>query len=347
MNWIKKNLLLLAGVLVALGLLGVAGWFWFTNKAAVAAVSAELNAKTQEFQTLMTRDPHPNQENIEAAKKEQQRVAALLEQTRKNFLPAASFPTNLDKETFKGLLETTIFEIGRNAERAGVSLPNSNKYDFTFKPQRGSVVFAPETLVPLANQVAEIKAICDALFQARVHSLISLRRIPVAKEDEGPTDFLVGKKPVTNTVTGAVSTPYEIVFQGFTTELAGVLEAFIRAPNCFIVKNLDVQTNLVAAAAEGGPVYYPTYTFPTEVTPQISPEEMMRRRYGLSGRYARRPTDGPMPYTPPPVASAPAVATTPVRRGPETVLDERSLKITMYIESVRLPEAPAKLKAAN
>src|SRR2546426_8392125 len=186
MTWIKKNILMLAGGLVALGLLGVAGWFWYTQKAAVDQVTADLDAQTKEFQALMTRETHPNQENIEAARKEQQRVAELLARTRKYFVPAASFSTNLDKETFKGLLETSIFEIERNAERSGVTLPNNNKYDFTFKPQRGSVVFAPETLVPLANQVAEIKAICGVLFQVRVHSLLSLRRVPVAKEDEGP-----------------------------------------------------------------------------------------------------------------------------------------------------------------
>jgi len=351
MNWIKKNIVLLAGGLVALGLLGVAGWFCYTQKTAVDGVTADLNALTAEFQGLMTRDPHPNQENIEAARKEQQRLAELLAQTRKHFLPAASFSTNLDKETFKGLLETTIFEIERNAERFGVTLPNNNKYDFTFKSQRGSVVFAPETLVPLANQITEIDSICDVLFQARVHSLLGLRRVPVAKEDEGSTDFLLGKKPTTNAVTGAVSTPYEIVFQGFTTELAGVLEGFYRVPNCFIVKNIDVQTNVVAAttAPEGAPAYpypYQTYSAPTEPFPQMSASEMMRRRYGLGpgGRYGRY-GEGPAPHVPPP-ASPPPLATTPVRRGPETVLDERPLRITMFVESVRLSES-AKLKAAN
>jgi hypothetical protein len=360
MDWIKKNLFLLASGLIALGLLGVAGWFCYQQKVAVDAVTTQLNEQTSRFESLMTRDPHPNEENIAAAKREQQRVGELLAEARKHFVPAGNFTTNLDKETFRGFLETTIYQIERDAEKSGVTLPNNNKYDFTFKAQRGSFVFAPETLVPLAHQVAEIKGVCDVLFQARVHSLLSLRRVPVAKEDEGPTDFLVGKKPTTNAVTGAISTPYEIVFQGFTAELAGVLEGFYRTPHCFIVKNIDVQTNVATAVTAEGIVpqpYYQPYPYPapsTAVPPQMSPGELMRRRYGLgpSGRPGSPMLERygiPAPAPPP---AAPAYATA-ARRGPETVLDERPLRITLFVESVRLPELVpsepprSRLRAAN
>src|SRR5205814_2033040 len=120
---------------------------------------------------------------------------------------------------FKDQLETTISDMMHDAEKAGVGLPNAPaKYDFTFKPQRSSMDFPPDTLVPLAMQVAEIKAICDILFAARVQTMVGLRRTPVAKEDEGATDYLFGRKPTTNTVASAVLVPYEIVFQGFTAE---------------------------------------------------------------------------------------------------------------------------------
>jgi len=343
MNWIKKNLFLVLGGLIALAMLGVAGWFWYTKKAAVDAVTTDLNSQTEEFQRLMTRDPHPNQDNIDAARREQEKLSAFLGQARQYFMPAVTF-TNLDKEAFKGLLETTIFELVRDAEKAGVNLPS--KYDFTFKTQRGSVVFAPETLVPLATQVAEIKALCDVLFRARVHSLVSLRRMPVAKEDEGSIDFLTGRKPVTNAVTGAVTTPYEIVFQGFSAELAGVLEGFYRSTNCFIVKNIDVQTNVIVSADSAVPApYYQPYAAPGATPTAQNPYDLMRQRYGLGpgGRY-NRPGEG-VPYTPPPVL-APTAPATPSRRGPETVLDEKPLKFTMYLESVRL-SPPARSKTAN
>src|SRR3989442_4758130 len=293
MNWLKRNLFLVGGGVVALALLGFAIFFLLTRKSMVDQVTAELNTRTEEWKQLVARDPYPNPENIERAKGEQKKLAEFLDQTRKFFVPVASFPTNLDGATFKNLLETTISVLVHDAEKSGVSLPSSNRYDFTFKPQRSSLDFAPATLVPLAMQVSEIKAICDVLFDARVHTLVGLRRAPVAKDEEGTAssaDYLSGRKPATNAVTGAVLAPYEIVFQGFSTELAAVLEGFYRSPNCFIVKNIDVQTNVVfASVGEFVPSYVPSYSFAPGVPPPVlNPYEQMRRRYG--DRYSRMPS---------------------------------------------------------
>jgi len=345
MNWLKKNLFLVLGGLVALGMLGFAVYFLLIQKQAVDEVTEQLNTQTQELKNLATRDPHPNQENIDIAKKEQKKVAGFLQACRKFFVPVATF-TNIDSAAFKDLLQTTISDMERDAEKAGVSLPA--KYDFTFAWQRKSVDFPQDTLVPLATHVDEIKAVCDVLFDARVHALTGLRRVPVSKEDTSVNDFLIGLKPTTNTVTGAVLTPYEVQFQGFTAELAAVLEGFYRSSNCFIVKNIDVQTNVVntaPGASQNGPsLFYPT------AAPSVAPErplsgaELMRRRYGLApgSRYgARPPIEAPTP-----APTTPGVFAPPVRRGPETILDERPFKVTMYIETVQLLER-AKLKAGK
>jgi len=345
MNWLKRNLFLVVGGVVALALLGFAIFFLLTRKNMVDEVTAELNTRTEEWKQLVASNPYPNQENIDRAKGEQKKLAEFLDQTRKFFVPVASFPTNLDGATFKNLLETTISALVHDAEKSGVSLPSSNRYDFTFKPQRSSLDFAPATLVPLAMQVSEIKAICDVLFDARVHTLVGLRRAPVAKDEEGTAssaDYLSGRKPATNAVTGAVLAPYEIVFHGFSTELAAVLEGFYRSPNCFIVKNIDVQTNVPSASVSEFVPSYTPYSFtpaPGVQPPALSAAEAFQRRY-FGGRYSRLPT---MP--PPVTVPAPNLAA-PTRRGPETVLDERPLKITMYVEAVRLFER-AKPKAAR
>lgn len=337
MNWLKKNLFLVAGGVVALGLLGFAIYFLLTQKDAVAEVTEQLSAQTTELQSLATHDPHPNQENIESARKEQKKLAEFLHNSRKFFVPVAGF-TNMDAAAFKELLQTTISDLEHGAEKAAVHLPA--KYDFTFSPQRKSMDFAPDTLVPLAMQVAEIRAICDVLFEARVHALTGLRRAPVAKEDTSTTDCLTGKKPTTNTVTGTVLTPYEIQFQGFSTELAAVLDGFYRSSNCFIVRNIDVQTNLVNIAPEAIPTVpfgltlYPT-TPPAGVAPRAQlPDDSMQRRYGI-GRYAQRP---PVATSPAPGVAAPGAFSPPPRKGPETILDERPFRVTMYLEAVRLAE---------
>lgn len=336
MSWIKRNIFLLVGGLVALGLLGYAGYYSYTEKTRVEEVTGLLNEKTTELKRLTTRDPHPNQGNIDLAKQEQVRENALIEKVRRFFTPVATF-TNLDSATFKNYLETTIFQLDREAKDAGVELPQ--KFDYTFGPQRKKVDFTPDTLIPLASRLAEIQVLCDVLYDARVHSIVSLRRVPVAKDDDSANDYLLGKKPATNSVTGAVSSPYEVVFQGFTSELAGVLNGFSRSPHCFIVKNVDVQTNSASATTPGDsvPIYYnPGTTAPGR---QISPQDMMRMRYGLGMR--NRYGGGPQAAPAAPVVAAPVTAA-PTRRGPETILDERPLKITMYIEAVTIPVAKPK-----
>ena len=350
MIWLKKNLVLVVGGVVALGLLGYAGFFLYSNITRVAEITGELAAKTEELKTLQTRDPHPNQGNIDAAKREQTKLGDFVGQARRFFVPVASF-ASLDSAAFKGLLETTIADLERDAQRGGVTLPS--RFNFTFSAQRTRVDFAKETLVPLAMQVAEIDAICNVLFRARIHSLVSLRRVPVAKEDEGAADYLVGRKAITNAVTGAVLSPYELTFQGFSAELAGVLDGFYRSTNAFIVKNIDVQTNVVMSAGTEmtTSTYFNSYAPPGATAPQppvLTPEQMMRQRYGvgsggLGDRYRSRPESIPVAPTVP----APGVVPS-VRRGPETVLDERPLKVTMYVEAVRLAEpAPESPKAAS
>lgn len=348
MTWLKRNLFLVIGGLIALGLLGFAGYNLYAKKQQVDAVTVDLNAQTEELKRLMTRDPHPDQENIDAAKREQTKFAEFLNQSRKHFVPVIKFD-KLDSAAFKELLEKTIAGLERDADRTGVDLPS--KYNFTFSSQRTRLDFAAETLVPLATQVAEIKALCDVLYQARVHSLVSLRRVPVAKEDEGAADYLLGKKPVTNTVTGAILCPYEMTFQGFSAELAAVLEGFYRSSNCFIVKNIDVQTNVVTVAdATSSPSYITPFLQPGAVTtqPSLTPAEMMRMRYGIGAnpmdRYRMRGERTSVP--PPATAPSTTVPSTVVRRGPETVLDERPFKVTMFVEAVRLTE-PARAGAAK
>ena len=59
MNWLKKNLFLALGGVVALGLLGFAIFFLLTRKQVVDEVTEQLNTRTQELKDLVSRDPHP------------------------------------------------------------------------------------------------------------------------------------------------------------------------------------------------------------------------------------------------------------------------------------------------
>jgi len=112
-----------------------------------------------------------------------------------------------------------------------------------------------------------------------------------------------------------------------------------------------VQTNAVTAA-EAVPSFTPYFTVAPGAAPQpqLSPGEMMRQRYGMGtgGRYGGMNRYGrPMIAPPPPGPTpGPGAFTPPARKGPETILDERAFKVTMYLEAVRLIER-ARSKSAK
>src|ERR1041384_6451967 len=120
MKWLKKNLALVIGGVTALGLLGFAIFFLLTKRQAVDEVTAQLNEQTEELKKLTTRDPYPNQENVESARREQKKRAEFLQNITQSFAPVASL-TNVDSGAFKHLLQTTISDLERDAEKAGVA----------------------------------------------------------------------------------------------------------------------------------------------------------------------------------------------------------------------------------
>jgi hypothetical protein len=345
MNWLKRNIPLVLGTVAALVFLGLAGFYLYQQKQKEGQVTAALEAQIAEWKRLTNRKPSANEENIESAKKEQARLAELLRSNREYFVPTATF-TNIDSATFKSLLEATIFNLEQLAARNGVSLPEP--YHFTAKRLRESVVFQEAELVPLAYQLVEIRALCQILFEARIHSLVRIRRVPISKQDVGSSEYLTGSKIVTNAVTGAVVTPYEVTFQGFSAEVAAVLTGLQQSRHAFLVKMVDVEH-----AAETGvlPMMDAPYPVPGVMpvpggpTPQTETDRM-RQRYGISpggrpggssmeSRYGGRP-GARMPGTPglPGPVYAPVA---PTRRGPETVLEEKRLKVTLTVDAVRLP----------
>ena len=97
--------------------------------------------------------------------------------------------------------------------------------------------------------MAEVKAICAVLFQAKINSLDNIRRERVSEDDlKGPqTDYLPDKS-VTNEL--AVLSPYEVSFRCFSPELAAVLAGF--ASCALRPDGQDDQRRIGAGGGAGG-----------------------------------------------------------------------------------------------
>jgi hypothetical protein len=145
-----------------------------------------------------------------------------------------------------------------------------------------------------------------------VHSLVSLRRASVSDSDMFGSENIPSRQPRTND--WAVTTSYELTFQGFSSELARVMEGLANAKQCFVVKSVGVgKAPEERARTAPVPIYMPP---PTGM-----------ERYGP--RYGAQPQFRPM---------APAAASTPRPQipGMKTVLDENRLRFTLLVDSVRL-----------
>lgn len=323
MAWIKRNLLFVVGLAVSVALLGAGVFYLSTTMDEADRVNAELDAKNQQLDGLVKREPYPNSENIEKVKEEQKRVEAFKKDARARFGRLVR-PESLDNASFKSLLEATIAGLTRQSERMGVKLPE--KYDFTFAEQRKNLQLATNTLAPLATQLNDLDNICRVLFDAKIHSLLALKRSGVASGEAVGSADLLTKKVGTNALAGASIHPYEISFQCFSTELGNVLAGFLNSPQAYVLKTINVErgstsstTDPNAAAVASGPV-----------PGRPGMDMAMARRYGLMGGGGNR-YGQPQPQ-------AQVAAPAPTRAG-ETVLEEKPLRVTIGLEVVKFAVA--------
>jgi hypothetical protein len=361
MDWIKRNLYFLIGSLVALVLMGLAGWYLYSKWQLNNEVLGKLDEQYAELKRLNEQNPHPGQgevDNIKGAKEQQKEMRAFIQKARQYFQLCPPIPVpesgKLTSQEFSSALSRTLDQIQRDATKASVTLPpkdsTSQPYSFSFAAQSKSLAYAPGSLEPLSVQLAEIKSICTVLIQAKVNSLDNIRRERVSDDDlKGPqTDYLT-EKSVTNEL--AVLSPYEVTFHCFSSELAAVLAGFAASPCGLLVKTINVES--APAAAAGTDAFAPGVTATPYAPPMPSPgasptmEARMAERYGMRGRagpgmggfsdrYGSRggPFPAAQPYVPP-VAPAPPAS----RGGLPISLDEKQLKVTLMLNAVK-PVAP-------
>lgn len=317
MLWIKRNLFLGVGGLLALGLLGVGGYYFFTNYENNNAVQEELKAAKVELTRLYALVPFPNPANIALAKAEQQRLQDAIRATQRSFSPLPY--QKVKGPAFKALLETTVDELQKKADQAGVGLPVPKGYAFTFGEQQKRFQISDLSFPTITEQLAEIKAICLILFDAKINKLTGLRRGRVSSDDPPAASDYHDLSPNRNLPSGAVVSPYIVEFTSFSSELATVLEGFYKSPNGLIVK--AVETKPIEEVAGGA-----APMIPTMVATNALPNQPIRRLPpGVPG--APPGTRPPRPAG----GAAPALG----GEGMKTVLDEHLLRITLWVDVLK------------
>ena len=210
MSWIKRNLAFVISLTVAAALLIGGAVYLFSAQSEAETATGELEAKKNEYDTLVKREPYPNAKNIDLAKAEQVRFNTLKSQALATFsqYPAAGV---LDDASFKALLTRTISDLEHSAERKGVKLPagadsasgSASKYNFTFNSQRRELRLPPSTLQPLVLALTDIRQFTEILFASKIHSLLQIKRSAIGTNELAGSGDILSKKVSTNTVIGA------------------------------------------------------------------------------------------------------------------------------------------------
>lgn len=305
MAWIKRNLFFVVGGILAIGLLGAAGYYNYKGWSHNTAAFDRLNEIYKQLQEYSSKKPSPGNDrinNIETAKAQENQLRDWIRQAGDYFKPIAPIPNTganaVSGEAFAAALRRTIDQMQHEAEAASVTLPP--KYKFSFEVQSSQLKIPPGSLGPLSEKLGEVKTIAEILFAARVNSLDGIQRVRISDDDTtGPqADYFEGHSVINDL---AVLTPFQVTFRSFSPEVGEVLARFASSPYGFIVKSVNVQLAGAAAA--------------------MSPE-----------------TAGPMQFQPPvpagpPVAPPPAA---PGKGGLQTVLNEQLLRVTLVVEVVKL-----------
>jgi hypothetical protein len=306
MGWFKRNMFFVIGVVVALGLLGAAGYYDYASWGHNQAAFTHLNEVYNQWSEAARQKPSPGSgavDNIAAAKEQEGKLRQWIGQTRIYFQPIAPIPkpTNgpVTSELFGDALHRTIAQLQHEAEAANVALPP--QYSFSFAAHMERLTFAPGSLNPLSVQLGEVKTISEILFGAGVNALDGIQRVRVSDDDaSGPLPDYLDDQQVTTEM--AVMVPYQVTFRGFSAEIARVLEGFAASPHGFIVKTISVQTAGVS----------------TVIPQAVTPDTSFRSGYNS-------PNGAPAPP-----------AQSPGKGGLQTVLNEQLLSVTLKIEVVKL-----------
>jgi len=308
MAWIKRNLFFFIGGLVAVGLLGAAGYYNYTSWSRNSDMLDKLKEIYATLNNLNDPSSNPGKGNVKTqdAKDQTKQLNDWLDQTKVWFAPIPPIPASspadpVTSETFAAALRRNIDIMQHEAEAANVQIQPD--YGFSFEAERSLVKFSPGSLDLLAVQLGEVKTISEILFAAGVNELDAVERIRVSNDDaNGPQGDYLGDQPVTGDQ--AVLTPYVVNFQSFGPEIARIFAGFAASPHCFIIKSINVQ---------------PT----TGNNNQPGPMNMPGQRIGrMRGEFL------------PPTQNQEAVPTD--KSGLTTVLKEQLLHVSLEVEIVKL-----------
>lgn len=337
MLWIKRNFVLVIGIVVSLAMLGGAGYYLYDNSEENFTRDDELEKLKAELQQLEGQ-VFPSEANITIVKSNTTQVLAFMQAGESVF---GSDPVRVASESqIKVGLANLVDALRRDATNAGVEVPP--KYEFTYGEVKAMSRVPVYALESLTNQLKEVRSLCTILFNAKVRALESLQRVPSFPDEPRSADLLMDRVPQTNSLStniAVIVTPYRLVFRGFSSHLTEVLNGLATAKEFYAVRQLDVEpSGGLDTPGMGAPGnMMPLPGFPAMPAPGLPTPGLP-----VPGGVAPNP-GGAMPpggVRPPPPKGIGGANLPPTPKSNLTkVLDEKPLRITLLLDVVKVRKA--------
>lgn len=334
MHWLKRNLFLVVTGLAALVLLGGGIAFILAGRARNAELDQGVEETSSQLNGFYGKDPFPHQTNIDTARKYTTQLQADAQKLAKFFAPVPV--DRVDRGEFLSMRDRTLSELRDSAQKAGVGLPaagpSAPPYAFSFDVQRAKIgSFGLGTFPTIPEQMMEVKALCSALYDARVSRIVNVRRARASQDDLASTAPEQDYTPAgitTNASAQAVVHPFEVTFTCFSAEILQVLSSLARSPYGFLVKAVQIEPDAAAGPEMGMPGMAPAE--PGGFQPR--PFRQGPPRLGPGGRPLPVPV-APVPAPLPGGGMRPPLGAASDR--PVVLMKERRLRVSLLVYAIR------------
>jgi hypothetical protein len=245
MNWFRQNRWL-GTFLVVFGICGlIAGVLFFLAASNWSSARRMFDTAAAERSRLDRLDPFPNDANYRKMKVLLENYSAALDKLKEELKTEALPAPPLAPNEFQSHLLQTMLATTQKARLNKVKLPAT--FYLGFDPFVTSLPNSNETARLLGQELSEIQMLINILLDARVDSVTSLQRMPLAEERGVPPARTPtrGQKPVDTVVAGSKMLERNVVdisFKASPSAARKVLNQIASSPAQFyIIRTLYVR----------------------------------------------------------------------------------------------------------
>jgi len=248
---------IIAGTVFVIVLAGIL-WLWKRAAGEKSAVVAELADQQEQLDRLLTLNPAPSTDNIEALKLEHEQLAKLYAKLQEGTLRPTITGSNLVREIqFKQLLGETVGGLESQSSRYLVKTPENFRFgfsrydeDFPCKQAGISLEDCQKTLALLGKQLLAIEKLSGLLMESRIDEITQIRR---AEVDPGATNPDALDVPITADPKGLYhSYPFELAFTCETKALRTFLDSLANTESLFAVRTVSIERVAPTVTTGGG-----------------------------------------------------------------------------------------------